>query len=293
MKYGFIKENAGLFKVELMCKCFNVSRSGYYNWLKREPSQRALDNMTLDQRITAVFIKHKRRYGSPRIAKELIDNGVKCSKNRVARRMRLLKLKARGRRKYKVTTLSEHTLPIFPNLLKRDFTATGPNQKWVSDITYVWTEQGWLYLCVFIDLFSRAVVGWSMNKIINRHLVCDALTMALWRRGFPRGVIVHSDRGSQYSSKQYRRLLSQHKLKGSMSKKGDCWDNAVAESFFHTIKGELINDMLFTTREQAKQEIFEYIECYYNNDRAHSTINYLTPNKFEKMYYNLRKKGVH
>lgn len=282
----------GDFTVELMCKCFNVSRSGYYNWLKRGPSQRALDNINLDKKITVVFEKHKQRYGSLRITKELIEKGVKCSKNRVARRMKLMKMKAKGKRKYKVTTLSEHTAPIFPNLLKRDFTAAGPNQKWVSDITYVWTDEGWLYLCVFIDLFSRAVVGWSMSKTINRNLVCDALSMALWRRGFPKGVIVHSDRGSQYASKQYRCLLSQHKLQGSMSKKGDCWDNAVAESFFHTIKGELINDMIFTTREQAKQEIFEYIECYYNNERIHSTINYLTPSKFENLYYNLRKKGV-
>ena len=194
-------------------------------------------------------------------------------------------LKAKGKKKFKATTDSEHKLPIFENLLSRDFHAEAPNQKWTSDITYVWTDEGWLYLCVYIDLFSRSVIGWSMSKRINRHLVCDALTMALWRRGFPKGVIVHTDRGSQYASKQYRRLLKNHGLIGSMSRKGNCWDNSVAESFFKTLKYEHLYDYSFNTRDKAKQEIFEYIEVYYNKNRRHSYLGYLTPEMFEKVAY--------
>lgn len=249
-------------------------------------------NKALDDRILALFKYHKGRYGSPRITKDLKAEGIDCSENRVARRMNELMLQAKAKRKFKVTTDSSKTNFIFPNLLERDFSASKPNQKWVSDISYVWTNEGWLYLCVFIDLWSRSVVGWSMGKRINKHLVCDALIMALWRRGFPKGVIVHSDRGSQYSSKAYRRILKQNNLVGSMSRKGDCWDNSVAESFFHTIKTELINDFNFQKREQAKQSIFEYIECYYNKVRRHSSINYYAPEEFENMGYNLMKISV-
>jgi len=242
--------------------------------------------------IKSIFIENGSKYGAPRITKELQDKGLPCSENRVARRMQSMKLKAKGKRKFKATTNSKHNLPIFDNLLNRDFNATVPNQKWVTDITYVSTREGWLYLCVYIDLYSRSVIGWSMNKRMTKALVCDALTMALWRRGFPKDVIVHSDRGSQYASKRYRRLLKAHALHGSMSKKGDCWDNACAESFFGSLKVEHVYDFDYTTREEAKQSIFEYIELYYNKRRRHSAIGYNIPEEFELMNTNLFNQVV-
>lgn len=208
---------------------------------------------------------------------------IDCSENRVARRMAAMNLKAKGKKKFKATTDSSHKLPVFENILNRDFYATSPNQKWCSDITYVWTQEGWLYLCVYIDLYSRSVIGWSMGKRINKELVCNALMMALWRRGFPKNIIVHSDRGSQYASNKYRRMLESYDLIGSMSRKGNCWDNSIAESFFKSLKYERLSDFVFATREQAKQEIFDYIEVYYNKVRLHSYLNYLSPEKFEKV----------
>ena len=268
-----------------MYGCLNVSRSGYYKWLNNPPSQRANENERLDANIVNVFEEHKSRYGSPRITKELLAANVSCSENRVSRRMAAMGLKAKGKKKFKATTDSNHNLPVFENVLNREFHATAPNQKWCSDITYVWTDEGWLYLCVYIDLYSRSVVGWSMSKRINKQLVCDALMMALWRREFPKGVLVHSDRGSQYASNQYRKLLNTYRLVGSMSRKGNCWDNSVAESFFKSLKYEHLYDFSFKTREQAKREIFEYIESYYNKKRRHSYLGYLSPEMFEKVDY--------
>lgn len=186
-----------------------------------------------------------------------------------------------AKKKYKVTTDSQHSLPIYKNLLNRDFTTTTINQKWSGDITYIRTDEGWLYLAVIIDLHSRAVIGWAMNKRMTKELVCNALMMALFRRGFPKNVIMHTDRGSQYASNSYRKLLACHHLIGSMSRKGNCWDNAIAESFFHTLKVELINDQRFESREKAKLSIFEYIESYYNRKRRHSSIDYMTPLELE------------
>jgi len=275
-----------------MCACLGVSSSAYYGWLSATPSKRAISNSALDMEIKSIFIEHGCKYGAPRITRELQAKGLPCSANRVARRMQSMKLKAKGKRKFKATTDSKHNLPIFDNLLNRDFTATAPNQKWVTDITYLSTREGWLYLCVYIDLYSRSVIGWSMNKRMTKALVCDALTMALWRRGFPKDVIVHSDRGSQYASKRYRHLLKAHDLHGSMSKKGDCWDNACAESFFGSLKVEHAYDFDYTTREEAKQSIFEYIELYYNKRRRHSAIGYNIPEEFELMNTNLFNQVV-
>lgn len=286
MKYAFIKSNEQCFNVSLMCEYLGVSRSSYYDWCKHPISRREATNQKLDEAITSVFQLHKGKYGSPRITQDLKCEDIDCSENRVARRMKIMELKAKGRRKYKATTDSGHQMPVFANVLDRDFTATAPNQKYVSDITYIWTQEGWLYLCVFIDLYSRSIIGWSMNKSMNKDLVCNALIMALWRRGFPRGVIVHSDRGSQYASKKYRQLLQTNGLIGSMSRKGNCWDNACAESFFRTLKVEHIYDYNYETRDKAKQSIFEYIEAYYNKIRRHSTIGYYTPEQFEKLAYN-------
>lgn len=277
MKYAFIKENAKVFSVELMCAILAVSRSGYYSWLMRPISDRDISNKELDQKIAVLFKQHKSRYGALRITKALQADGEVCSKNRVAKRMRKMGLRAIAARQYKVTTDSRHNNHVFDNILDRDFTTTGINQKWVQDITYVRTKEGWMYLAVVIDLYSRAIVGWSMSNRLKKQLVCDALHMALSQRKYPKGVIVHSDRGSQYCSCRYRRLISRHQLVGSMSRKGNCLDNSVAESFFHTLKLELRREMVYATRDSARRSIFGYIEIYYNRQRMHSSIDYRVP----------------
>jgi putative transposase len=259
----------------------SIGRSSYYAWLKRPPSKRQVENERLDAKIIDIFKANDSRYGSPRIKDELQAEGEACGKNRVARRMCHLGLRAKAKKKFKVTTDSSHNLPVAPNLLNRDFTAAAPNQKWVGDISYVWTEEGWLYLAVIIDLYSRAVIGWSIQSTLSKQLVCDALTMALWRRGFPKGVLCHSDRGSQYCSHEYQKILKHYGLICSMSRKGNCWDNSVAESFFHTLKTELIYNRRYVTRENAKQSIFHYVETYYNRVRRHSTIGSVSPETFE------------
>ncbi len=264
-----------------MCEIFSVSHSGYYNWGKHLVSKRTLANQKLDLKIKAIFLENKKRYGAPRIIKELRKQDETCSKNRVARRMKKMGLVAVAKKKYKVTTDSEHSLPIYTNVLNRDFTTTAINQKWAGDITYIRTNEGWLYLAVIIDLHSRAVIGWSMDRRMTKSLVCNALLMALFKRGFPKKVIMHSDRGSQYASKKHQKLLEVYDLIGSMSRKGNCWDNAIAESFFHTLKVELVNSAQFATREEARLSIFEYIEGYYNRKRMHSAINYNAPYEFE------------
>jgi putative transposase len=267
-----------------MCAMFAIERSGYYAWLKRKPSKRHRANDELDKKIIQLFNDHKNRCGSPRITKDLHEAGESCSKNRVARRMKHLNLYAKPKRKFRVTTDSKHNLPVAANLLNRDFTASAPNQKYVGDITYIWTNEGWMYLAVVIDLYSRAVIGWSIQATMTRQLVCDALMMALWRRGFPRGVLFHSDRGSQYCSDDYQKMLKQHGFICSMSRKGNCWDNSVAESFFNSLKTELIYTETYATREIAKQSIFNYIETYYNRVRRHSYIGFIAPEKFESQY---------
>jgi putative transposase len=264
-----------------MCDMLSIERSGYYAWVTRKPSKQSVDNDTLDKKIISVFNTNSGRYGCPRITNELHDQGEKCGKNRVFRRMRHLKLRAKGKKKFKVTTDSKHNMPVAPNLLNRDFSATAINQKWVGDITYIWTDEGWLYLATIIDLYSRAVIGWSIQATMTRRLVCDALMMALWRRGFPKGVLCHSDRGSQYCSDDYQEMLKVYGLVCSMSRKGNCWDNAVAESFFHSMKIELIYAERYATREIAKQSVFQYIEVYYNRLRRHSTIGSVAPEVFE------------
>lgn len=284
MKYAFIEEHKPYFSIERMCMVMLIERSGYYAWLHRVPGKRAMSNAALDQKILAIFKAHLGRYGTKRITDELRDAGETCSRNRVTKRMKYLNLRAKAKKKFKVTTDSKHTLPVAENLLNRDFTATAPNQKWVSDISYVWTKEGWMYLAVIIDLYSRSVIGWSMNSTMSRQLVCGALMMALWRRGFPRGVLCHSDRGSQYCSHAYQALLKKYGLICSMSRKGNCWDNAVAESFFHTLKTELIYTEKYLTREMAKQSIFHYIEIYYNRLRRHSVLGSIAPEAFEKQY---------
>ena len=269
------------YKVAMMCRVQMVSRSGYYAWRSRPPSGRAQANVRLAEDVHRIFTEHKGRIGSPRIMEQLHTEGQRVGKNRVAGVMQAEQLRAKAARKYKATTNSNHKLPVAPNLLEQDFTANTPNQKWVSDITYIATDEGWLYLAVVLDLYSRLVVGWSMAERMTTELVSDALTMALWRRKMPQGVIVHSDRGSQYCSATYQRLLRNNHLVCSMSKKGDCYDNAAMESWNHSLKVEAIHGERFTTREMAKAQVFEYIEVYYNRKRLHSTIGYLSPEAFE------------
>ena len=258
-----------------------VSSSGYYDWLGRPPSARELANIELDSKIKAIYAANDGRCGYRRIFKALQKQGYTYSFNRVRRRIQLLRLKAVTQRKFKATTDSNHDGPVAPNLLARDFSTTGPNQKWVGDITYIWTDQGWMYLAVIIDLFSRTVIGWAMSKNIDRYLVCSALSMALWRRKFPKGVIMHTDRGSQYCSTQYQQMLEKYGLICSMSRKGNCWDNAVAESFFKTLKAELVYLTSYKSRAEAKSSIFAYIEAYYNRIRLHSSLDYSTPLEVE------------
>lgn len=264
-----------------MCELFGVSRSGYYGWLHRPPSQRELENCRLDIKIKTLFTEHHQRYGTPRITRALRQQQESCSHGRVARRMRTMGLKAVAKRKFKVTTDSEHSNPVFNHILNRDFTTSGINQKWVSDITYIHTNEGWMYLATVIDLHSRAVIGWSMDKRMTQELVCNALMMALFKRKHPKGVIIHSDRGSQYCSKRYLKIIKNFQLVGSMSRRGNCWDNAVAESFFHTLKIELVKQQCYKTREEAKQSVFQYIEGYYNRKRLHSALDYRTPYEVE------------
>ena len=265
-----------------MCRVFSVSRSGYYRWRGRPESRRAIENRRLDARIKTIYEKSKRRYGSPKIADELNDMGVAVSKNRVARRMRAAGLRSVIRRKYRATTDSKHSHPVADNLLQRDFTASSPDKVWVSDITYIATTGGWLYLTVFIDLFSRMVVGWALSSSLSTDMVLTALQRAIRDRRPGAGLIIHSDRGVQYACKDFRKVLGKHGFVQSMSRKGDCWDNAVAESFFGIIKSELIHREHFKGPQDTLKAIFEYIEIFYNRKRKHSTLGYKTPEQFER-----------
>lgn len=269
-----------------MCRNLCVSRSGYYNWRNRGISDRDRANNTLRLHVRAIFKQHKQRYGSPRIYRELKALGIDCSLNRVARIMRSEALGALKKRRFKPTTDSKHNLPVAPNLVKQEFEADKPNQLWTSDITFIWTKEGWLYLAVILDVFSRQIVGWSLRKRMPKELVLDALEQAVETRRPQAGLIFHSDRGSQYASKKVRKYLIANHIKQSMSRKGDCYDNAITESFFKTLKTELVyNRAVFQTRREAQREIFNYIEGFYNRIRRHSSIDYLAPVEFEKLHH--------
>jgi transposase InsO family protein len=267
-----------------MCRVFGFAPSAYYGWERKQQSDRAKQDADLLTAIRRIFAQSRGRYGAPRVHAQLAREGVSVSRKRVARLMREAGLKAKGRRKYKPTTDSNHSLPVAPNLLKRAFEAERPDVAWVSDITYLWTRQGWMYLAVILDLYSRKVVGWSLAERMTAALVCDALDAAAHLRRPKPGLIFHSDRGSQYASHDFRRRLFRHQMRQSMSRKGNCWDNAVAESFFATFKKELVRNRAFETRSLARSETFEYIEVFYNRQRAHSLIGYATPNAFEDCF---------
>jgi transposase InsO family protein len=277
----FVEAERALYAVGLLCSLLAVSRSGYYAWRGRPASQRAIADRALTAEIRVIHERSQRRYGSPRVHEELGANDMRVGRKRVARLMKEDGISARTKRRFVKTTDSKHDFPIAPNLLQRNFTADAPNEIWVGDITYLDTQQGWLYLAVLIDLYSRRVVGWAMSEHIDTALVMSALSMALTLRRPARGLIHHTDRGSQYASHDYRRALRDIGAECSMSRKGDCWDNAVAESFFASLRKELTNRVTFVSRDAARSHVFEYIEAFYNRVRRHSTIDYRSPINFE------------
>jgi transposase InsO family protein len=261
-----------------------VCRAGFYAWRAREKSARQLENESLTEQIRTVYKESDETYGSPRIFAYLKKAGVACSQKRVARLMRLEGMRAVRPKRFVVTTDSDHDKPIAENLLDRVFEAETPDTRWTADITYIWTSQGWLYLAVILDLFSRRIVGWAMDQRIERGLVLSALEMALGGRAAGQGLLCHSDRGSQYASDDYRERLKEAGIVCSMSRRGNCWDNAPTESFFASLKKELVYRTRFTTREQARSAVFAWIEVWYNRKRLHSTLGYVSPEAFERQY---------
>jgi len=283
MIFRFVSNHRSEFPISLMCLVFAVSRSGYYAWRKHPESQKDQDDKALSQEILQIHQESGGTYGSPRVYHELKRRGKRLGENRVARLMRKDGLRAKTKRRFKVTTDSRHHLPVAPNLLNREFTREEPNQAWASDITYVWTGQGWLYLAVVMDLFSRAIIGWSMSDRMTRSLVVDAFVMAAKRRNPPPGLLHHSDRGVQYASADYQAILAKYGAICSMSRKGNCWDNAPVESFFGTLKREHVFHNHYWHRSQARQSIFVYIEQFYNRKRIHSALGYKTPSEMEQL----------
>lgn len=283
-----MKDHRQEFGVERMCKVFKISRSGYYDWLKRKPSKRALETQRLKEQVHTLYRGSKGRYGSPKITDELRDNGWKVSRPRVARIMRSEGLKSIVSKKFKVvTTDSRHNLPIAKNLLNREFAAEAPGRKWVSDITYIPTRQGWMYLTIIMDLYDRKIIGWALSTTMAaRDSVLAAWKMAVLNRSFiPDQLIFHSDRGIQYASSVFTGQLKQYKVIQSMSRKGNCWDNAVAENFFKILKSELVKHVNFNSILQAKTELFEFIEIWYNRKRKHAYLGYKTPEQYGKVNY--------
>lgn len=281
MKYAFIRDHKTVFKVSRMCNTLSVSAGGYYDWLDRPESDRAQKDKRLKHKIERFYTASRRTYGSPRIHQDLIESGDNVGVNRVAKIMKVNGIQSKMAKRFVVTTDSKNTMKPALDLLKRDFDPDSKDSAWVSDTTFIKTRCGWLYLAIVLDLFSRKVIGWSMSNKNNAELVHDALTMAVWRRGKVKEVIVHSDQGSTYASGSYQKLLRENELVCSMSRKGECLDNAVAESFFGTLKTELVDDEDYRSHKEAKQSLFEYIEVFYNRKRRHSFLGYLNPEEYE------------
>ena len=283
MKYRFVLNHRALWPIRAMCRVLVVSSSGFYEWLGRSPTPRRREDTRLSGRIRESFAASDGTYGSPRVWRDLLEWGERCGRHRVARLMRVAGLVARSKRRRKAAhgiEAGEHR--IAQNVLQRDFDASAPNQKWVADFTYLWTGEGWLFVSAVLDLYSRRVVGWSMHPSMSARLVSDALIMALWRRGRPQQLLHHSDQGSQYTSEQFQRLLRDQGITCSMSRRGDCWDNAAMESFFSSLKTERTSRTHYVTRDQARADVFDYIERFYNRRRRHSTLGYLSPEQFEQ-----------
>ena len=282
MKFAFLQAHLGAYPVDVACDVLAVSRSGYYAWRDRPVSGRRRRQDAWAAQIRAVYADHRGVYGSPRVWHVLKARGERVGRHTVARQMRSLGLRAKIKRAFVPrTTDSAHDRPVAPNVLDRQFAADAPNRKWAADITYIPTDEGWLYLAGVIDLCSRKIVGWSMADHMETELVADALTMALVRRRPPAGLLHHSDRGVQYASDAYQGLLARHGIAVSMSGQGDCWDNAVMESFWGTLKTERVHQEHYATRDEARRSIFEYIEVFYNRQRLHSSLGYVSPEAFE------------
>ena len=282
MRYACIDRRRNEYPIRMMCGALKVSRSGYYAWQVRPESDRSRTDQTLTPIIRQIHAESKGVYGAPRIQAELKAKGYYHGQHKVARLMRLAGLRGCPRRRFKITTRSNPNHSVASNLLQQNFTAKAPNRRWASDITYISTQQGWLYLAIVMDLYSRRIVGWSMDHWISRHLVIDALSMALGSR-MPEGPLVHhSDRGAQYTSDEFRNELDRHGIKCSMSARGNCYDNAVVESFFGLLKRERVNRVRYRTREEAQADIFEYIECFYNRKRRHGYLGNISPVDYER-----------
>jgi transposase InsO family protein len=281
MKYRAIRDHSRRYPIRLMCRALAASPAGYDAWAGRPESDRSVHNRTLLSAIRVIHRESRETYGSPSIWQALVQRGHRIGKHRVARLMCADGIRAKTVKKWRATTDSRHQLPVAANRLDRQFTITRPNRVWAGDITYVWTKEGWLYLAVILDLYSRAVIGWAMGARLTVELAQHALTMALQQRTPTTGLLHHSDRGSQYASTSYQRLLTTHGIAVSMSRRGNCWDNACVESFFGTLKRELIYHRQYRTRDEATQDIFEYLEVFYNRRRRHSTLGYYSPAEFE------------
>ncbi|MDM8535674.1 IS3 family transposase [Desulfobacterales bacterium HSG17] len=272
------------YPIVRMASVFNINRGGFYRWKKHPFTKREIEDAKLSKKIKRIFFDNKYRYGSPRIARELKEEGITCSKNRACRLMRESNLVPKARRKFKITTNSKHNHKASPDLVKRDFKPPKPDQVWVSDLTYIKTRSGWLYLCIILELFSRKVIGWSMDKKMKTNMFIKALDMAYENRIPEPGVIFHSDRGIQYASDGFRQKLKNYQMVQSMSRQGNCLDNAPAESFFHTLKVEEVYGQTYETRQEAKSKLFEYIEIFYNRKRRHSYLGLVSPMDFEYKY---------
>ena len=281
MRFAFIAKHRGTWPVAWMCGALGVSRSGFHAWLTRAPSKRARDDEMIGARVRASHVGSYRTYGARRVWHDLLAEGISCGLHRVERLMQAHGLRARPRRRGLPKDQGERSV-IAGNVLDRQFTADRPNQKWVADFTYIWTAEGWLYVAAVIDLFSRRVVGWSMSDTMTAQLVTDALIMAIWRRGKPDALLHHSDQGSQYTSEQFQRLMADNGVTCSMSRSGNVWDNAAMESFFSSLKTERIGKKVYRTTAQARADVFDYIECFYNPTRRHWTLGYLSPIDFER-----------
>jgi len=284
MRFRFIAAEKANYPVRVLCRVLQVTRSGFYAWLGRRPSSRAAANDRLQVAIRAAHRQSRGTYGSPRVQRELVAQGFATGRHRVARQMRALGLVARRPKRFRITTDSRHDYPVATNVLQREFAVERPNQAWVTDITYLWTREGWLYLAVVLDLFTRRVVGWAMAEHLRTSLALEALDMALGRRLPAPGLVHHSDRGSQYAAAAYRAALARQGIICSMSRKGNCWDNAVAESFFSTLKIEMVHRRSWPDRDSARHAVAEYIECFYNAERRHSANDYRSPAEHERLH---------
>ena len=283
MKFGFIAKHRSVWPVAWLCEALGVSRSGFHAWLHRGPSARTIVDEELTTKVRTSFIASARTYGARRVWRDVLADGASCGLHKIERLMRANALRARPRRRGLPKDEGERSnLSVAPNALDRQFSADQPNRKWIADFTYVWTAEGWLYVAAVIDLFSRRVVGWSMKAEMTAQLVTDALLMAIWRRGKPDALLHHSDRGSQYSSDQFQRLMADNGVVCSMSRSGNVWDNSAMESFFSSLKTERIGKKVYRTRDDARADVFDYIERFYNTVRRHSTIGYVSPVEFER-----------